>query len=71
MLGHKVKLFKLHPAISLESLVPKNNFYRHVEAKLDLSFVRDLVKECYSISMGRPPLDEIRIFVRRCFAGAG
>ena len=47
MLGCKVKFFKFHPAISLEDLVPKNNFYRHVEAKLDLSFVRELVKECY------------------------
>ena len=47
MLGLKVKLFKCHPAISLENLVPQNNFYRHVEAKLDLSFVRDLVKECW------------------------
>ena len=57
MLGHKVKLFKFHPAISLENLVPKNNFYRHVEAKLDLSFVRDLVKACYSTSMGRPSIN--------------
>ncbi|MCQ3972042.1 MAG: hypothetical protein DPW09_01205 [Anaerolineae bacterium] len=52
-----MKLFKFHPAISLESLVPKNNFYRHVEAKLDLSSVRERVKECYSISMGRPSID--------------
>lgn len=62
MLGCKVKLFKFHPAISLENLVPKNNFYRHVEAKLDLSFGRDLVKECYSPSMGRPSIDPVVFF---------
>jgi hypothetical protein len=28
-------------AVSLEDLVPRNYFYRHLEAKLDLSFVRD------------------------------
>lgn len=27
-------------AASLEELVPANHFYRHLEAKLDLSFVR-------------------------------
>jgi hypothetical protein len=26
-------------AVSLEGLVPANHFYRHLEAKLDLSFV--------------------------------
>jgi transposase len=62
MLGLKVKLFKIHPAISLENLVPQNNFYRHVEAKLDLSFVRDLVKAFYSSSMGRPSIDPVVFF---------
>jgi hypothetical protein len=27
-------------AVSLEDLVPADHFYRHLEAKLDLSFVR-------------------------------
>src|ERR671923_2355239 len=62
MLGCKVKLFKFHPAISLENLVPKNNFYRHVEAKLDLSFVRDLVKACYSTSLGQPSIAPVVFF---------
>src|SRR5919108_1405445 len=62
MLGLKVKLFKFHLAISLENLVPKNNFYRHVEAKLDLSFVRDLVKACYSTSLGQPSIDPMVFF---------
>jgi transposase len=62
MLGLKMRLYKFHPAISLENLVPQNNFYRHVEAKLDLSFVRDLVKECYSTSIGRPSIDPVVFF---------
>jgi hypothetical protein len=28
--------------LSLEELVPKDNFYRHLDRKLDLSFVRDV-----------------------------
>jgi hypothetical protein len=37
-------------AVSLEALVPRDNFYRHLEAKLDLGFVREWVRE-----LGRPP----------------
>jgi transposase len=62
MLGHKPKLFKQHTAISLEDLVPQDNFYRQVEAKLDLSFVRDLVREHYASSMGRPSIDPVVFF---------
>ena len=32
-------------AVSLEDLVPRDHFYRHLEAKLDLSFVREWVAE--------------------------
>jgi hypothetical protein len=39
MLGHKAKLFKMHPAVSIDELVPLSNFYRKVEAKVDLTFV--------------------------------
>jgi hypothetical protein len=37
------KLHRLEQSItvSLEELVPAGNFYRHLDAKLDLSFVRD------------------------------
>ena len=28
-------------AVSLEGLILQDNFYRHLETKLDLSFVRD------------------------------
>jgi transposase len=45
-------------AVSLEALVPQNNFYRHLEAKLDLSFVRDWTRELYA-ERGRPSIDPV------------
>ncbi len=42
MLGHKSRDFKQHVAVSLEVLVPRDNFYRQVDQCIDLSFVRDL-----------------------------
>lgn len=48
--------------VSLDNLVPKDNFYRDVEAKLDLSFVRDLVREHYAPRMGRPSIDPVVFF---------
>jgi hypothetical protein len=62
MLGQKVRTCKVHPAISLEQLVPQDHFYRQVEAKLDLSFVRELVKDMYASPMGRPSIDPIVFF---------
>jgi transposase len=62
MLGHKAKAFTTHPAVCLEDLVPPNNFYRQVQAKLDLTFVRDLVRDCYSSHMGRPSIDPVVFF---------
>ncbi len=62
MLGRKEKSFKEHIALSLEELVPPNNFYRQLEAKLDLGFVHDLVKDAYDSSMGRPSIDPIVFF---------
>lgn len=49
-------------AVSLEDLVPLNNFYRHLEAKLDLSFVRDLTRELYA-ERGRPAIDPLVFFM--------
>src|SRR3954449_2809432 len=48
-------------AVSLEELVPPDNFYRHLEAKLDLSFVRDWAKELYA-ERGRPSIDPVVFF---------
>ena len=61
MMGTKIHNFAPLPRdVSLEDLVPKDNFYRRLEATLDLSFVRDLVKDCYAPS-GRPGVDP-RVF---------
>ena len=48
-------------AVSLENLVPYDNFYRHLEAKLDLSFVRDWTRELYA-ERGRPSTDPVVFF---------
>jgi transposase len=56
MLGHKLRDFRPLTAVSLEDLVPEENFYRQVERCLDLSFIRDWVGEHYS-EIGRPSID--------------
>src|SRR3954447_7025672 len=48
-------------AVSLEELVPADNFYRHLETKLDLSFVRDWTRELYA-AHGRPSIDPVVFF---------
>ena len=46
---------------SLDALVPAHHFYRHLEAKLDLTFVRDLVRSTYKEG-GRPSIDPVIFF---------
>lgn len=60
MLKEKVRDFQ-PCVVSLETLVPEGNFYRQVEAKLDLSFVRDLVRHLYQ-PFGRPSIDPVVFF---------
>jgi len=43
-------------------LVPTDNFYRQLETKLDLSFVRELVQDCYAARIGRPSIDPVTFF---------
>jgi hypothetical protein len=43
-------------AVSLEALVPQDHFYRHLEATLDLGFVREWARELYA-DRGRPSID--------------
>jgi transposase len=62
MMGQKEKHFKQHPTLCLEDLVPQDNFYREVEAKLDLNFVRELVKDKYCWWNGRPSIDPVVFF---------
>jgi transposase len=61
MLGHKDRGFKQHVSVSLEALVPEDNFYRQVDQCIDLSFVRDLAAEFYS-SFGQPSIDPVVFF---------
>ena len=61
MLGYKERGFKSHPSLTLEELMPANHFVRKLEARLDLEFVRDLVRDCYS-QIGRPAIDPVDYF---------
>jgi len=40
--------------VSLEDLVPTDHFYRHLEAKLDLSFVREWTEDFLRIEAVPP-----------------
>ncbi|MEO7863620.1 MAG: hypothetical protein ABIU05_24930 [Nitrospirales bacterium] len=61
MMGTKSRLFTPVSNVSLEDLVPTDHFYRHLDATLDLAFVRDLVKGCYTRG-GRPSIDPVVFF---------
>ena len=59
MLGaHKERRGERLVPISLEAAVPADHFYRYLDAKLDLSFVRDWVTDCYA-ARGRPSIDPV------------
>ena len=62
MMGRKDRAFAPLCNRSVEDLVPADNFYRHLEAKLDLSFVRDPVRSTYK-ERGRPSVDP-RVFFK-------
>ena len=62
MLGPpKLRLLDQPVTISLEDLVPADHFYRHLDATLDLSFVRTWVQDCYAAG-GRPSIDPVVFF---------
>jgi transposase len=62
MMGTKVRsLAPLPEDLSLEDLVPEDNFYRRLETRLDLSFVRELVGPLYA-NGGRPSVDPVVFF---------
>ena len=58
MMGLKARAFAGLCNRSLEDLVPTDTFYRRLEAKLDLGFVRDLVRTTYK-ERGRPSVDPV------------
>jgi transposase len=53
--------FKTQAHVCLDELVPQDHFYRQLEATLDLSFVRDLVRHLY-LPYGRPSIDPVVFF---------
>jgi transposase len=62
MLGPpKLRCLDRPVAVSLEALVPPDDFYRHLDAKLDLGFVRDVVHDRYADG-GRPSIDPVVFF---------
>ncbi len=61
MMGMKTRSFAPWVNVSLEELVPKEHFYRRLEQRLDLSFVRDFTQETYARG-GRPSIDPIVFF---------
>src|SRR5713101_6622847 len=61
MMGTKVRSFTPLVNVSLEELVPRDHFYRHLERTLDLSFVREFVQDTYA-GGGRPSIDPIVFF---------
>ena len=62
MLGPpKVRDLDRPVSASVEALVPADHFYRYLDAKLDLSFVREWARDCYAAS-GRPSIDPVVFF---------
>ena len=61
MMGYKLRRFKVRRELSLEDLVPEDNFYRKVHQTIDFDFVRDLVQNLYS-DFGRPSIDPVVFF---------
>lgn len=48
--------------VSIDELVPTDHLLRKIEAKVDFSFIHDLVKEYYCDNNGRPALDPTLMF---------
>lgn len=61
MMGLKARMVTPRHTVSLEDLVPAEHFYRHLDRVLDLSFVRDLVRDTYT-PIGRPSIDPVVFF---------
>ena len=61
MMGTKERAFGPLCNRSLETLVPADHFYRHLDTTLGLTFVRDLVRSTYKVC-GRPSIDPVVFF---------
>jgi len=58
----KTNSLQSHASVLLEDLVPPHNFYHQLATKLDLSFVRALMREYYGSGIGRPSIDPVVFF---------
>ena len=61
MMGLKAREVATRHTVSLEDLVPADDFYRHLDRVLDLAFVRDLVRDTYAPA-GRRSIDPVVFF---------
>ncbi len=62
MMGIKERDFRRLPQdLSLDLLVPEDNFYRRLEERIDLSFVRELARPLYA-GGGRKSIDPVVFF---------
>jgi transposase len=57
MLGRNPSAPTLFQMVDLETLVPADHKLRKLDAVLDLSFVAEVVAECYAEGRGRPSVD--------------
>jgi transposase len=67
MQGRKIIEPKMMYQVSLDTLVPKDNFYRQVNANLDLSFLYKETAHYYG-SEGQESIDPV-VFFKICLAG--
>jgi IS5 family transposase len=61
MLNQKQIKPSMFQMVTLEQLVPKEYIYRRIDKVLDLSFVRETVKDLYCADNGRPAIEPERI----------
>jgi transposase len=61
MMEINVRQFAPLVNVSLDQLVPRDHFYRHLDRMLDLTFVRELVRPYYAAG-GRPSIDPVVFF---------
>ncbi len=61
MMGMKARAVTARHTVSLEDMVPADDFDRHLDRVRDLAFVRDLVRDTYAPA-GRPSIDPVVFF---------
>lgn len=57
MLGQQPPKQSMFQMVTIDELVPEDHFLRHLDATIDLSFIRERVRNLYDDRMGRPSVD--------------